>query len=281
VHLLPHALPPSCLYMGPVEYSSEFPDEASQFNSSSKFDKKKNAEILASKYTKTKRTIEITSVYVFVILLAVSFLRTSNLYFLRNIWVSLCACILSMCIADFFSGIAHWGADTWGSLDTPFLGNSIIRSFREHHLAPTAMCHHDVFETNGDNCMMTLPLLLMTAVMNVKQDSLYSLFVHNFLVLLSVWVSLTNQIHKWSHTYKLPNYVTVLQDYGIILSKREHTIHHRNPFDKYYCITNGWLNPILASIDFWKRLEAVVTFLTGAIPREDDMLWTGIGLNME
>lgn len=281
MHLLPHSLPPSCLYMGPVEYSSEFPDEASQFNSSSKFDKKKNAEILASKYTKTKRTIEITSVYVFVILLAVSFLRTSNLYFLRNIWVSLCACILSMCIADFFSGIAHWGADTWGSLDTPFLGNSIIRSFREHHLAPTAMCHHDVFETNGDNCMMTLPLLLMTAVMNVKQDSLYSLFVHNFLVLLSVWVSLTNQIHKWSHTYKLPNYVTVLQDYGIILSKREHTIHHRNPFDKYYCITNGWLNPVLASIDFWKRLEAVVTFLTGAIPREDDMLWTGIGLNME
>lgn len=54
----------------------------------------------------------------------------------------------------------------------------------------------------GDNCMITLPFMLLAAVMNVKQDSLYSLFVHNFLVLLCVWVGLTNQIHKWSHTYK-------------------------------------------------------------------------------
>lgn len=270
--------------MGPTDFSSEFPDDAAKSMSTAAtttFDKKKNAEILASKYTKTKRTIEITSVYLFVFLLVVAFLKISNLYFLRNFWVSLCACVLSMCIADFFSGIAHWGADTWGSLDTPFLGESIIRSFREHHLTPTAMCHHDIFETNGDNCMMTLPFMLMAALMNVKQDSLYSLFVHNFLVLLCVWVSLTNQIHKWSHTYKLPVYVTFLQEYGIILSKKDHAVHHRNPFDKYYCITNGWLNPLLASIDFWKRLEGVITFVTGVIPREDDMLWTGISLKTE
>jgi len=278
--------------MEPIDFSSEFPDEASRFMHASsddqqpqpqpqQFDKKKNAEILASKYTKTKRTMEITSVTIFVILLVVAFMRISgNLYFLRNIWVSLCACVLSMCIADFFSGIAHWGADTWGSLETPLMG-AIIRSFREHHLAPTAMCHHDLFETNGDNCMMTLPFMLMACLMNVKGDSLYSLFVHNFLVLLCVWVSLTNQIHKWSHTYKLPVYVTLMQGYGIVLSKREHAVHHRNPFDKYYCITNGWLNPLLASIDFWKRLEAVVTFVTGTIPREDDMLWTGISLKTE
>lgn len=90
--------------MGQPEFASSCPDEASQ----SAFDKKKNAEILASGYTKTKRTIEITSVSVFVILLIISFVRiTSSLYFLRNFWVTLCACVLSMCVADFFSGIAH------------------------------------------------------------------------------------------------------------------------------------------------------------------------------
>jgi len=265
--------------------SSEFPDEASLSQAASSttgFDKKKNAEILASGYTSTKRRVEITSVTVFVILLAISFIRiTSSIYFLRNFWVSLCACVFSMCIADFFSGIAHWGADTWGSLETPFLGKSLIRSFREHHLAPTAMCHHDVFETNGDNCMITLPFMFLATFMNVKQDSLYSLFVHNFLVMLCLWVALTNQIHKWSHTYKPGSFISTLQDYRIIVSKKEHAIHHRNPFDKYYCITNGWLNPLLASIDFWKRLEAVITFVSGIVPREDDMLWTGISAKIE
>jgi len=233
-------------------------------------------KILASRYTKTKRTIEIASISVFVVLLLASVLNISTLFFLRNIWVTLCACVLSMCVADFFSGIAHWGADTWGSLDTPLIGNSMIRSFREHHLAPTAMCHHDLIETNGDNCMMTLPLLLLASTSGFGQQTVYSLFVHNFLVLLSVWVALTNQIHQWSHMYKPPQYAVFLQNYGIILSKREHAVHHRNPFDKYYCITNGWLNPLLASIDFWKRLEGVITLLTGVEPREDDMLWAGV-----
>jgi ubiquitin-conjugating enzyme E2 variant len=262
---------------------ADFPDDASKFRHLDTQDgKKKKAEILASGYTKTKRAMEIFCVSTFVLLLIVSCVRIiTSLYFVRNVWVTLCACVLSMCIADFFSGIVHWGADTWGSLETPFVGNSIIRSFREHHLAPTAMCHHDVFETNGDNCLLTLPFMLLAAVMNLKQDSLYMLFVHNFLVLLCLWVAITNQIHKWSHIYKPSMLVSAMQNYGVILSKRDHAVHHRNPFDKYYCITNGWLNPLLASIDFWKRLEGVITFLTGETPREDDMLWTGITSTVE
>lgn len=264
--------------MGQSELSNGFPYEASQQHHNSGKQKK---ELLASGYTQGKRRLEIVSVSLFTFLLLVSILRiTSQLYFLRNFWVTLVACVLSMCVADFFSGIAHWGADTWGSLETPFAG-SIIRSFREHHLAPTAMCHHDLFETNGDNCLMTLPFMMLCAFMNLKQDSLYPLFVHNFLVLLCLWVALTNQIHKWSHTYKPSPFVAWMQNYGVILSKHEHAVHHRNPFDKYYCITNGWLNPLLASIDFWKRLEGVVTFMTGNTPREDDMLWTGIDANVE
>lgn len=90
--------------MGQIE---PYPDEASRMAPAS-FDKKKNAEILASGYTKTKRAVEITSVTLFVTLLVVSILRTaSSEYFVRNFWVSLCACVFSMCIADFFSGIAH------------------------------------------------------------------------------------------------------------------------------------------------------------------------------
>jgi len=231
--------------------------------------------ILASKYTTTKRTVEIVSIAVFVILVSISITHTCNLYFLRNVWVSLCACVLSMCLADFFSGLFHWGADTWGTLETPVFGG-LIRSFREHHVVPTAICHHDFIEANGDNCMMTLPFVFLTAWKPVDQASLYELFVHNFLVMLIIWTAFTNQIHKWSHTYRPPQYVIWMQSLGLILSKKDHAVHHRNPFDKYYCITHGWLNPVLASINFWKRLEGVVSYVTGAVAREDDMLWNGI-----
>jgi len=232
--------------------------------------------LLASKYTRTKRIGEIISVCVYGVLISVSVIRISNVFFLKNIWVFLCACVLGMSVADFFSGIFHWIADTWGCLETPLIGNTFIRSFREHHLEPTAITKHDLFEVNGDNCMITLPLLMITAFAKFKPDDIYYLFVHNFLMLLCIWVSLTNQIHKWSHTYRLPLYVKLMMDMGLILSKKDHAIHHRNPFDKYYCITNGWLNPWLANINFWKRLEAVITFIFGAVPREDDMLWVGI-----
>jgi len=127
--------------------------------------------------------------------------------------------------------------------------------------------------------MVTIPILFVTALSTV--DTLYDYFVQSFLLLLVFWVCLTNQIHKWSHTYRLPKYVILLMDLGIILSKKDHGIHHKMPFDKYYCITNGWLNPYLASINFWKRLESVITTVVGVVPREDDMLWTGVSARTE
>jgi len=244
-------------------------------------EKKTKTAILASKYTKSKRTVEITCCCVALSLFFISLIRVCNWYFFQNIWVFLCACVLSMYMADFFSGIVHWAADTWGSLDTPVLGGSIIRSFREHHIEPTAICRHDVFEVNGDNCMLISPLLLLTACMPPKQQDLYYLFIHSFLILVCFWVGITNQIHKWTHTYKPSKFVSLMMDMGIILSRKDHAVHHRNPFDKYYCITNGWLNPVLANINFWKRLEAVVSYTFGIIPREDDMLWTGVTAKLE
>ncbi|KAN0043102.1 hypothetical protein ACTA71_010737 [Dictyostelium dimigraforme] len=249
------------------------PTSEKELYNTSKEDK---ARDLKNRYTSTKRTTEIISVTLFSIFLAISVYRMLTWHFIKNIWILLSSTVLAMFLADFFSGIVHWAADTWGSLDTPLVGNSFIRSFREHHVVPTQMTHHDVIETNGDNCMLTVPILAITALGDITMDSTYNMFLMSFLVNLCFWVSLTNQIHKWSHTYKVHPFVGFLQKSGIILSKRDHAIHHRNPFDKYYCITNGWLNPWLASINFWKRLENVVTLLTGVLPRTDDGAWCGI-----
>lgn len=52
---------------------------------------------------------------------------------------------------------------------------------------------------------------------------------------------------------------------------QHHDVHHTAPFDKYYCITTGWLNWPLTKIGFFKGLEKLVTMTTGAIPRADDI----------
>jgi ubiquitin-conjugating enzyme E2 variant len=41
-------------------------------------------------------------------------------------------------------------------------------------------------------------------------------------------------------------------------------------FDKSYCIINGWMNPILEYFDYWRKLEAVISRVTGAVPRVYD-----------
>ncbi|CAF3096134.1 unnamed protein product [Rotaria socialis] len=235
------------------------------------------AKLLASQYTKEKRIQEIICIILFIILMIYNFLFICYYFDVRNWYLIIPAALSGILTADFASGIVHWGADTWGAVDMPIIGRNFLRPFREHHIDPTSITRHDFIETNGDNFAVTIPYLLYMAYKftysnDIDIRRLYNIEVYMFL--LAIFVSMTNQFHKWSHTYfGLPFYISVLQRYHIILPRKHHRIHHVVPHDTYFCITTGWLNRPLEAIQFWSRLELLIEKYSGAKPRSDDFAW--------
>lgn len=154
---------------------------------------------------------------------------------------------------------------------------AFIRPFREHHIDPTSITRHDFIETNGDNFMVPIPVLASMAwgfASKPPQAILATYHWNCFLFLLALFVAFTNQIHKWSHTYfGLPRWVTLLQEWHVVLPRQHHRIHHVAPHETYFCITTGWLNYPLEKLHFWPALEAVISALTGCRPRSDDLQW--------
>jgi hypothetical protein len=107
--------------------------------------------------------------------------------------------VLGILTADLASGIVHWSADTWGSVDMPFIGRNFLRPFREHHIDPTSITRHDFIETNGDNFAVTIPsLVYMAYKFTYFNESdirrLYNFEVYMFL--LAIFASMTNQVKK-------------------------------------------------------------------------------------
>lgn len=175
-------------------------------------------------------------------------------------WIVATVVLSALLAADFVSGFVHFLADNFGDPRTPVFGRVFIFPFREHHSDPKAITRHSYLETNGANCLISLPVVVsVLCFTSVKEDFLLRLFAFFFLTA----IFFTNQIHKWAHADNPPAIVRLLQKYGLILSPANHAIHHTLPHDQYYCITLGWLNLPLLHLQFFTRLKA---FLKKPIP---------------
>jgi len=210
-------------------------------------------------YGRGHRALEIVSIVCFFAALACLGYRTVEAVSGEesvNRWpLGLSASIFSgYLLADFLSGVAHWAGDTVGDERTPIIGRNFVTPFRMHHVDPKDITRHDFIETNGNSSIASIPALLVLLVITPNEPGL-GLYLCVMLAVAALFVFCTNQFHKWAHADTAPRAVRWLQRAGIILSPEHHAIHHAAPHDKYYCITVGWMNPLLTRIGFFRACE--------------------------
>lgn len=190
--------------------------------------------------------------------------------------------LLGYLVADVVSGVVHWFFDTYFHDDTPLIGRAFVHPFREHHVDPLAITRHDFFEVNGNTSLALLPVVIAALLLGNPGDG--ELGTARFAQTATQTVALafalatfaTNQFHQWAHQERPAAAVRWLQASGLILSPAHHRNHHSGNYRQSFCITAGWLDPLLDRMHFFQRIEHVVRRLSsggghgGEIPNDAD-----------
>lgn len=166
-------------------------------------------------------------------------------------------------LADFLAGSVHWLADRYFDPTTPILGPMLIAPFREHHVDPASIGRHDFFEVSGNNALVSIPVVLALFALP-PASGFYSIFLALFGLSLTAALVATNQFHGWAHAVDPPRLVRRLHRLGLILTPQRHGLHHSASHDRAYCVTSGWLNPLLDGLHFFERLEKTIA---ASLPR--------------
>jgi len=175
-------------------------------------------------------------------------------------WLVLPAIMLGYVFADLLSGTAHWFCDTFFEEDTPLIGQLVIRPFRDHHVHPQRITRYRFIEQDTVSFLLMLPPLTVAFWLRAPpQGSGTALFWSCCLLGLATGSFGTNLFHKWAHVPKPPTVVRWLQRGGLILMPERHQRHHHD-HSRGFCVTTGWMNPLLDAVRFFPRVELVVRF---------------------
>jgi palmitoyl-[glycerolipid] 3-(E)-desaturase len=167
---------------------------------------------------------------------------------------------MSVILGDLGTGIFHWAVDNYGSITTPIFG-SVCVAFQGHHQSPWTITFRPFINNVYKIAIATIPFLALLVVFHGSINPFVQLFFASFIN----WWLLSQEIHKFSHMKQPPKVIQLLQQSGIILSRKEHGLHHNSPFEGHYCIVTGINNDWLDKSQFFRKLEAIVYHLTGNV----------------
>ena len=176
------------------------------------------------------------------------------------------ALVLGVLASDFISGFLHWFADTFFAEETPLIGRTLIEPFREHHRDPLAMTRRSFLRMSHANVVATSAMLVAIWCARVVAPSpAPSVFTDAFIMSLACALWWTNQFHKWAHLAHVPRVVGWLQASGLILTPARHARHHTASHGREFCVTTGWLNPVLDRTQAFTAAERAFRALTAKV----------------
>ncbi len=148
-----------------------------------------------------------------------------------------------MVITDLISGLLHVVLDNPRSLDlAPIRG--LAQGFQRHHQNPANIYEMPLYQ---HLYVMHMPLtLLFFVVLPFHEPGMYVVFLS-----MIVGLHVMQMAHLWAHLplSRVPRVVRWLQNGRVLLSKRQHDLHHTPPYDKDFCIMTGACNrPLNAAV---------------------------------
>lgn len=168
-------------------------------------------------------------------------------------WKSVVAGVLA---ADFLTAFVHWGEDTYLPYDTrnSMLGK-IARDNEMHHFVPYAI----TVESWWSNMRVSLQLLVGVALALMLAAPKWAFKHRVFLFVTMATMGITNVMHRFQHERDCtrPVLVTWLQRLGILCSREQHSVHHRESVSNYGVLL-GFTNPIYDGLGVWRFLEGVL-----------------------
>jgi Lipid desaturase domain len=181
------------------------------------------------------------------------------------------AIVLGYFLADVASGLVHWATDTWFS-EKQF--GRLIAIAREHHTHPAHILGYRFIENStlgsAPSALFIGPLAIVVALFP-RSAFLYAVMIVLFLISLTLlWGT---SLHNIGHRKAKSPVIKVAQKLRLFITPAYHHVHHSGDQTTRYCTVNGWANPLLDRIGFWRGLERLISATTGAVAREDDVRW--------
>lgn len=155
------------------------------------------------------------------------------------------AFIVAYIVTDFINGMVHLYMDNnthYNSIVGPF-----IAAFHLHHIKPRYKKKHPLiiyFHESGTKFWLVIYLIIVVLIQHYVALSFAIQFGLTCIGILSSFAEVS---HYWCHTRGDNSLINILQKYGVLLSEKNHLIHHISD-NQNYAFLNGISNPLINKI---------------------------------